>query len=227
MEMPLRHSLVFVPAALLLALSVRADVLAPSPVSPAVLEALERDDAAAEKALAAGNVAGAMKYFDYFGHEQEDFARATLEYRLARQKLADAVRDTLGRRAWGRAARLLGVPRHGRGPGKPERAVRRDGAVLYVKNAGAAYEVPYVNTDGAWKVSVREVLVIALRSRFGEAVRFEEADLYVLAGKTGKVLRDRAGKLSALTEAVRARRVASQEQLHDEIDRIRRGDAAP
>jgi hypothetical protein len=109
------------------------------------------------------------------------------------------------------------------GPGKLQRTARREGAVLYVKNAGAAHEVPYVNPDGTWKVSVREVLVIALRARFGPSVTYEEADLYVLAGKTGKVLRDRAAKIAALTEDLRAKRVASAEQLHESIDRIRRG----
>src|SRR5947208_2384576 len=80
----------------------------PTPPDPQ-LAAIDRDDAAAEGALAKGDVEATLRYFDYFGHEQEDFARATLEYRLARQKLGEAVRESLGRRAWGRAARALGV----------------------------------------------------------------------------------------------------------------------
>ena len=76
-----------------------------------------------------------------------------------------------------------------------------------MKNSGAAHEVPYVLVDGVWKVSVREVLVIALRARFGKSLSFEEADLYVLAGKTAGVLRGHAAQLSALTKDVRAESV--------------------
>ena len=190
------------------------------------LKALDRDDAAAEAALGAGDLESALKYFDYFGHEQEDFARATLEYRVARQKLAEDVRKAMGRRAWGRAARLLGVPRHWRG-GDAERSVRREGKVVYLKNPGAGNEVPYVNVGGVWKVSVRDVLITALRARFGTSVAFEEADLFVLAGKSGRVLRERAARLSSLAEDVRTKRVATVEQLDAAIDQVKRGAATP
>ena len=50
--------------------------------------------------------------------------------------------------------------------------VRREGAVLYVRNAGAQHEVPYVKVNGVWKVSVRDVLLVALKSRFGDDVHF-------------------------------------------------------
>src|SRR5688500_6288865 len=137
MGLLLRWSPSFILALFVLPVWARADTASTSPIAPSIQQALGRDDAAAAKALAAADLAGAMRYFDYVGHEQKDFGRATLEYRLARQKLGVAVRETLGRRAWGRAARLLGVPRHGRGPGELERSVRREGAVLFVQNTGA------------------------------------------------------------------------------------------
>jgi hypothetical protein len=194
------------------ALPARADTPAAA-TTGTDLKALDRDDAAAEEALDSGDLDAALKYFDYFGHEQEDFCRATLEYRLARRKLEDAIRASLGNRAWGRTARALGIPRHGRGGDDSDRAVRREGAVVYVKNPGAGNEVPYVYEDGRWKVSARDVLVVALRARFGASVKFEEADLYVLAGKTARVLRERAGRLSALADDVRSKRVATADQL--------------
>ena len=210
------------PLVLVLALQVHGTA-ARADVSASDLRAIDRDDAAAEAALAGGDLEAALRYFDYFGHEQEDFARATLEYRLARQGLGAAVCEALGRRAWARAARALGVPRHGRGgAGAAGRSVRREGVIVRVKNAGAANDVPYVFVDNVWKVSVREVLVTALRSRFGKSVDFEEADLHVLAGKTARVLRDRAGRLAALADDVRTKRVTTAEQLRDAVERIRR-----
>jgi hypothetical protein len=185
------------------------------------LRALDRDDAAAEAAVASGDLDAALHFFDYAGHEQEDFARASLEYRIARQELRGAVRDVFGRRTWSRAAAALGVPRRGRGT--PQRSLRREGTILYVKNAGGGNEIPYVNVDGVWKVSVRNVLLAAVQVRFGETVEYEEADLFVLAGKMGRVLRGRAGQLSALAHDVRAGRVKSAEELHAAIDRVRRG----
>ena len=187
------------------------------------LRALERDDAAAEEALAKGDLGGALRFFDYFGHEQEDFARATLEHRLARQELRDAVRQAFGRRAWARAAAALGVPRHHRrGPGAPPPAVRRAGAVLYVKHPGSTNEVPYVRTGGVWKVSVRDVLATAVEARFGKRVDYEEADLFVLAGKMAKVLRSRGEQLTKLAEDVKAGRVKSADGLHAAVEKIRR-----
>ena len=100
---PLRLSILLILAPLVLGASAPADVVPSRAVSAAELQALRRDDTAAEKALAAGDLAGALRYFDYFGHEQEDFARATLEYRLAREKLAAAVRQ----RAFDTEARLV------------------------------------------------------------------------------------------------------------------------
>ena len=185
------------------------------------LKALDRDDAAAEAALARGDLDGALKYFDYFGHEQEDFARATLEHRLARQKLRDAVRESFGRRTWGRAAAALGVPRHWRGPGGVPRTLRRDGNVVYVKAPGGKNEVPYVNVDGVWKLSVRDVLASAVKARFGPSVDYEEADLFVLAGKMAKVLRTRADQLSALAEDAKAKRVKTEDELFAAIQKIR------
>jgi len=195
------------------------------------LSALGRDDDAAEAALASGDVSAALRYFDYDGHEQEDFARATLEYRRARQALGDVVRDTFGRATWSKAAVLLGVPRHRRGgAGEPDRVARRDGSVVYVKNLGANNEVPYVNVDGVWKVSVRDVLLTALRARFGKSVEYEEADLHVLAGKMARVLRGRAKQLSSMADDVKAKRFRSADDLLDAVDRVRRpppADAAP
>jgi hypothetical protein len=205
----------------------RADSVRTTPGARIDLQSLDRDDAAAEAALESGDLDAAVKYFDYFGHEQEDFCRATLEYRLARRKLEDAVRASLGNRTWGRTARALGVPRHWRGRGEGERSARRQGEVVYVKNPGAGNEVPYVYVEGHWKVSVRDVLVTALRARFGPSVGFEEADLYVLAGKTAKVLRARGARLSALADDVRAKRVATGEQLAAAVDGIRSANAAP
>jgi hypothetical protein len=196
------------------------------PDAPDDLKALARDDAAAEAAVAAGDVRGALRYFDYFGHEQEDFARASVEYRIARQKLREAVRGAFGRRAWARAAAALGVPPMRRGGDGERPSLRRQGNILYLKQPGGENEVPYVNADGVWKVSVRDVLLAALRARFGPAVEYEEADLFVLAGKMARVLRGRAEQISSLAEDVREKRVATREQLHDAIDRIR-GTAQP
>ena len=190
------------------------------------LRSLDRDDAAAEAAVVRGDVDGALKHFDYSGHEQEEFARATLEYRLARQKLRDAVRERFGRRAWARAAAALGVPRHWRGEGAAPRTVRRDGNVVYVRTGNANNEVPYVRVDGVWKVSVRDVLATAVKARFGPAVEYEEADLYVLAGKMGRVLRARAGRLSSLADDVRAKRVRSTDELQAAIKDIRKQEAS-
>lgn len=206
---------------LLSSVAVRAQVAPLGTESAAELKALDRDDAAAEQALKAGDIAAALRYFDYFGHEQEDFARATLEYRLARQKLGAKVREAFGRGAWARAAVMLGVPRRPRDVRGPERAVRREGNVLYVKQAGGGNEVPYVHVKGVWKVSVRDVLIAAVKARFGPAVDYEEADLYVLAGKMARVLRGRAGELSVLADDVSAKRVKTADELHAAVRRIR------
>ena len=96
--------------------------------------------------------------------------------------------------------------------------MRRDGAVLYVKNPGAAHEVPYVQVDGVWKLSLRDVLLTAVKARFGPEVAVEESDLHVLAGKMAKVVRGRAESLSELAESVRARRVRSAEELRKAVE---------
>jgi len=222
----LRRALLVFSVLLVPAMAARADSTPTTRNAGIDLQSLDRDDAAAEAALEAGDLAAALKYFDYFGHEQEDFCRATLEYRLARRKLEEAVRTSLGNRAWGRTARALGVPRHRRGRGDEGRVARRDDNVVYVKNPGAGNEVPYVYDDGRWKVSARNVLVTALRARFGSAVEFEEADLFVLAGKTAKVLRARAGRIAALAEDVRLKRVATADQLDEAVWQIRSPAAA-
>ena len=205
-------------ALLVVTLPARAGGDAPVPID---LKSLDRDDAAAEAALARGDVDGALKYFDYFGHEQEEFARATLEHRLARQELRGAVREAFGRRAWGRAAAALGVPRHWRGRGAAQRSLRREGKVIYVKSAGGENEVPYVNVGGVWKLSVRDVLAAAVKTRFGPSVEYEEADLFVLAGKMARVLRTRASQLSALVDDVKSKRVKTSDELYAAIHRIR------
>src|SRR5258705_7592571 len=87
------------------------------------LAEIDRDDAAAEAAADAGDFTRALRYMDFFGHEQEAFATAILEYGRDQRKLRRAVLDKLGERAWRRAARALGIPRH-RGPAQ-ERSVRR------------------------------------------------------------------------------------------------------
>ena len=89
-----------------------------------LLAAIDRDDAAAEAAWR-GDLEGAARYFDYFGHEQEDMVRATLEYRLARQKLGDAVREPSATAPGGGPPAVLGVPRHWRGGEPAQRSVRR------------------------------------------------------------------------------------------------------
>ena len=217
---------VLLPMVLLL---IAAPARASNPIPPKdpdpALPDVERDDAAAEAALASGGVDAAMRYFDYVGHEQEDFARASLEYRLARQTLRGAVRDVFGRRAWSETSAALGAPRRRRGPA--QRTARREGGVVYVRTGRGGNEVPYVSVDGVWKISVRNVLLQAVKVRFGEKVQYEEADLFVLAGKMGGVLRGRAEQLSKLAADVRAGRVKSADELRAAVERIRRGAEAP
>ena len=201
--------------ALVAALLLAAD---PAP-SRDELKALDRDEAAAEAAADAGDVREALRYFDYFGHEHEAFAAAVLEYGRAQRRLRRAVVGAFGDEAWADAARALGVPRRRGGEG---RSVRRDGAVLYVKNPGATHEVPYVRVDGVWKLSLRDVLLTAVRARFGADVAVEESDLHVLAGKMAKVVQARAKSLSDLAESVRARRVRSGEELRKAVEALRR-----
>ena len=199
----------------------------PAPAGPSAdLRAIDRDNAAAEAALAAGELDAALRYFQYVGHEQEDFARASLEHRIAREKFGAAVREAFGRREWSRAARALGVPRR-RGRNPPQRSLRRDGDVLYVKTANAAAEVPYVHADGVWKLSVRDVLLAGVRARLGPDVEYEEADLFNLAGKMGRVLRARAAQLTSLADDVRAGHVKSSDELHAAVTRIRHSAGEP
>jgi len=183
------------------------------------MEALDRDDAAAEAAADAGDMPAALRYVDYFGHEQEDFATAMLEYGRSQRALRRAVETKFGGDTWAQAAAALGVPRHQRG--KDKRTVRREGDVVYVKNFGAEHEAPYVNVDGVWKVSVRDVLLTALRARFGRDVKVEEADLHVLAGKSAKVIRKRSDGLSGLADSVESGGIKSEDALRAAIDKLR------
>lgn len=206
--------------ALLVACPVRAaSDTAPVAVSVVELTGIERDDAAAEKAAEAGDVRAALRYYAYFGHEQEAFAKSTVEYRRARHDLRAAVTEELGRPAWRRAASSLGGPR-----GRDEnRSARREGDVVYVRHAQARHETPYVRTDGVWKVSVRDVLLLAVRARLGEDVEYEEADLHALAGKMAAVLSERAERLRSVAGSVRSGTIASTEQLEQAIKSVRGG----
>jgi hypothetical protein len=189
-------------------------------LDPQDLKDLDRDDAAAEAAADRGDFSVALRYMDYFGHEQEDFALAVLEYGRDQRKLREAVTDRLGQTAWRQAAATLGVPRHrARGEG---RTVTRKGEVLHVRNAGAEHDVPYVKVGRVWKVSVRDVLLNAVKARLGEDAKVEEADLHVLAGKMAKVIRQRGKGLSDLADAVRAGRVASEADLRRAAQALRR-----
>ena len=192
-------------------------------VDPQELQALDRDEAAAEAAADAGDFSAALRYMDYFGHEQEAFATAVLEYGRDQRKLRRAVLDKLGDRAWRRAARALGIPRHRRRGREAEgRTVRKEGPVVLVRNSGAEHDVPYVKVDGVWKISVRDVLLIAVRTRLGPEAKVEEADLHVLAGKTAKVIRRRGKGMSDLADAVRAGRVDSDRALREAAEALRR-----
>lgn len=187
---------------------------------------LDRDEAAAEAAGARGDLAGALRYMDYFGHEQEDFAAAMLEYDRSQGDLRRAVIDKLGQRAWRRTAAALGIPRHRRrgrdgDDAEGDRTLRREGRIVYIRNAGARHDIPYVNVDGVWKVSVRDVLLTALKARFGPGVKFEEADLHVLAGKMAKVVRRRGKRLADLAASVRAGRVATPDALREAAAALR------
>src|SRR2546423_4333660 len=102
------------------------------------MEALDRDEAAAEAAMDAGDLQKALLYIDYFGHEQEAFATAMLEYGRSQRALRRAVEKKFGDDAWTQAAKALGVPHHDRD--KEKRTVRRHGGVVYVKNFGAEHE---------------------------------------------------------------------------------------
>jgi len=196
-----------------------------APPSKADLADLDRDVAAAEAAADRGDFPAALRYMDFFGHEQEEFATAMLEYGRDQRKLRKAVVDALGERAWLHAADALGVPHHKpRGEG---RSARREGDVLYVRNGGAEFESPYVKVGGVWKVSVRDVLLTAIRARFGQKEKVEEADLHVLAGKMAKVIRGRSKGLSDLAEAVRTGRIRTDAALREATENLRRGPARP
>ena len=196
-----------------------------APPSKTDLADLDRDDAAAEAAADRGDFPAALRFMDFFGHEQEEFATAMLEYGRDQRKLRKAVVDALGERAWLHAADALGVPHHKpRGEG---RSARREGDVLYVRNGGAEFESPYVKVGGVWKVSVRDVLLTAIRARFGQKEKVEEADLHVLAGKMAKVIRGRSKGLSDLAEAVRTGRIRTDAALREATENLRRGPARP
>ena len=188
-------------------------------VTEAELADLNRDDAAAEAAADRGDFTAALRYVDFFGHEQEEFATSILEYGRDQRKLRKAVSDRLGERAWRHAAAALGIPRHrGRDEG---RSVRREGDVVLVRNSGAEFDTPYVKVGGVWKVSVRDVLLNAIHARFGRDEKVEEADLHVLAGKMAAVIRRRAKGLSDLAESVRAGRIRSDPDLREAARALR------
>ena len=223
-EARLRVSLLLLLIVTLIAGPLRAaSAPAPAPAELDDVRALDRDDAAAEAALAAGDVEKALRYFHYSGHEQEAFARATVEYRRARLGLRRSIRAAFGAPAWEQAAADLGEDKDE--PRGRERELRREGDVLYSRSRGARHEVPYVNADGVWKVSVRDVLLTAVRARFGAGLEYEEADLYVLAGKMAKVLDARSGQFSQLADDVGAGRVTGRRELRARVRQIRRGGA--
>jgi hypothetical protein len=60
------------------------------------MDALDRDEAAAEAAMDAGDLQKALRYVDYFGHEQEAFATAMLEYGKTQRALRRAVEKKFG-----------------------------------------------------------------------------------------------------------------------------------
>src|SRR5678815_2358770 len=70
------------------------------PPTATEMEALDRDDAAAETAADAGDMPAALRYVDYFGHEQEDFATAMLEYGRSQRALRRAVETKFGGDTW-------------------------------------------------------------------------------------------------------------------------------
>ena len=189
------------------------------PLTPEEISALDRDDAAAEAAADRGDFSVALRYMDYFGHEQEDFALAVLEYGRDQRALRRAVTDKLGQRAWRQTAAALGVPRHDR----EGRKVRREGGVVFVRNEGARHDVPYVRVRGVWKVSVRDVLLNAIKASLGDDAKVEEADLHVLAGKMGDVLRDRGKRLESITDSVRSGKIRSTAELEAAVESVREG----
>ena len=187
------------------------------------MEALDRDDAAAEAAADAGDFKAALRYMDFFGHEEEEFATAMLEYGREQRALRGAVVDKLGERAWRQSAAALGVARHSRA--KEGRKIRREGEIVYVRNVGADHDVPYVKVNGLWKVSVRDVLLTGVRARFGPDEKVEEADLHVLAGKMATVVGQRAKDLAGLAESVQAGRIQSAAALRQAAEALRKGPA--
>ena len=189
------------------------------------MEALDRDEAAAEAAMDAGDLQQALRYVDYFGHEQQAFATAMLEYGRSQRTLRRAVEKKFGAETWTQAAKALGVPHHDRD--KEKRTVRREGGVVYVKNLGAEHEAPYVNVKGVWKVSVRDILLTALRARFGPGFKTEEADLHVLAGKMAKVIQKRSDGVAQLADSVESGGITSAAALQAAIDGLRNPGARP
>lgn len=166
------------------------------------LAELDRHNAAAEKAAEAEDWDEALKYIDYSGHEQEALARATIEYGAAQAKLRTAAVERFGADAWKTAAGALNIPERPR-PEKSKRAVRKEEGILYVKNKGAKTEVPYVKVDGIWKLSIRDVVFLAIKGVLGDR-EVEESTLFLIAGKTAKKQQERNEKLLALARDVEA-----------------------
>jgi hypothetical protein len=82
-----------------------------------------------------------------------------------------------------------------------------------------------VKVNGVWKVSVRDILLTAVRARFAAKEKVEEADLHVLAGKMAKVIGGRSKGLADLAESVRAGRIRSDAALREAAQNLRRGPA--
>lgn len=188
-----------------------ADEAEGKPATAAQLKALDRDIAAADAAAAKRDLDAALAYVDYTGHEQEALARAMLQYGARQAELKAAVTKHLGKKAWPQAAKALGLPDRPR-PARSKRTARVIEGVLFVRSTEAGTEVPYVKIDGVWKLSIREVVYLALR-KAGVTTDVEEAVLFTVAGKTAKLLEKRNQHLHDLAEGVKAGELKTVDDL--------------
>ena len=188
------------------------------------LAALDRDSAAAEAAAAKGDIDTARRYVDLSGHEQEALARAMLEYGAAQASLRKAVIKRFGDTAWREAARTLRMPERSVAS-RSKRRVRLAEGVLYVKQQGVSTETPYVNVEGVWKLSVRDVVYQAIKGALKDRPpeEIEEATLFGVAGKIAKVLQGRAQTLTGLADAVASGKFESVEQFNDAVANVEGG----